>query len=125
MQEWRDSPRHYGDGAWVNMFGSAYSSTTNSYSQTISTDPIVDVLEDFTNTTSHMGIALGKTDQTYFTVSQFKRVRGAALSFLVPCPTSGNDCYPQSIAVGPNANGSTIGDPWVLGTGKTSAGDYY
>ena len=109
----------------VNMFGSAYSSTTNSYSQTISTDPIVDVLEDFTNTTSHMGIALGKTDQTYFTVSQFKRVGGAALSFLVPCPTSGNDCYPQSIAVGPNANGSTIGDPWVLGTGKTSAGDYY
>src|ERR1017187_6995994 len=109
----------------VNMFGSAYSSTTNSYSQTISTDPIVDVLEDFTNTTSHMGIALGKTDQTYFTVSQFKRVGGPALSFLVPCPTSGNDCYPQSIAVGPNANGSTIGDPWVLGTGKTSAGHYY
>ncbi len=109
----------------VDMFGSAYSSTTNSYSQTISTDPSVYVLADFTTTTSHMEVGLGKTDQTYFAVSQFLRVAGAALSSLVPCPSPGNDCYPQSIAVGPNANGSTIGDPWVLGTAKTSAGDYY
>jgi hypothetical protein len=109
----------------VTMAGSAYSSTTNSYSQTISTDPIVNLLQDFTNTTSHMGISLGKTNQTYFAVSQFKRVGGTAQSNMVPCPVAGYTCYPQSIAVGPNANGSTIGSAWVLGTGKTSAGDYY
>jgi len=109
----------------VTMSGSAYSSTTNSYSQTISTDSLVDVLEDFTNTTSHMKISLGKTNQTYFTVSQFKAVGGTAQPNMVSCPTAGYTCYPQSIAVGPNANGSTIGSAWVLGTGKTSAGDYY
>jgi len=56
---------------------------------------------------------------------QFKRVPGTAQSNMVPCPVAGYTCYPQSIAVGPNANGSTLGTAWVLGTGKTSAGDYY
>jgi hypothetical protein len=109
----------------VTMSGSAYSSTTDSNSQTISTDPLVDVLDDFTNTTSHMNVSLGKTDQTYFTVSQFKRVEGTAQANMVPCAGPGGTCYPQSIAVGPNANGSTIGTAWVLGTAKTSGGDYY
>jgi hypothetical protein len=58
-------------------------------------------------------------------VSRFKRVAGAAQGNMVPCPAAGYSCYPQSIAVGPNANGSTLGTAWVLGTGKTSAGDYY
>jgi hypothetical protein len=109
----------------VTMAGSAYSSTTGSYSQTISTDPIVDLLVDFTNTTSHMNVSLGKTDQTYFTMSQFKAVGGTAQPNVVACPVAGYTCYPQSIAVGPNANGSTIGSAWVLGTAKTSGGDYY
>jgi len=58
-------------------------------------------------------------------VSRFKRVAGRAQSNMVPCPAAGYSCYPQSIAVGPNANGSTLGTAWILGTGKTSAGDYY
>ena len=110
----------------VTMSGSAYSSATNSYSQTISTDPTVDLLADFTNTTSHMGVSLGKTDQTYFAVSQWKKINGAAQPNMVPCPAAGHTCYPQSIAVGPNANGSTIGSGWALGAGQTTAGgDYY
>jgi len=56
---------------------------------------------------------------------QFKRIPGTAQSNMVPCPVAGYTCYPQSIAVGPNANGSTLGTAWVLGTAKTSAGDYY
>jgi hypothetical protein len=56
---------------------------------------------------------------------QFKRIPGTAQSNMVPCPVAGYTCYPQSIAVGPNANGSTLGTAWVLGTAKTPAGDYY
>ena len=44
----------------VTITGSAYSSTTNAYSQTISNDPAVSLLADFTNTTSHMNVSLGK-----------------------------------------------------------------
>lgn len=111
----------------VNMDGAAYSSATGSYSQTVSSDPVVYLLTDFTHSTSHMSVSLGTTDETYFSVSQWARVGGAALSWRVPCPgpEAGEDCLPQSIAVGPNANGSTIGDPWVLGQGHTASGDYY
>jgi hypothetical protein len=56
---------------------------------------------------------------------QLKRIPGTAQSNMVPCPAAGYTCYPQSIARGPNANGSTLGTAWVLGTAKTSAGDYY
>lgn len=56
---------------------------------------------------------------------QFKRVPGAAQANMVACPAAGYLRYPQSMAVGPNALGSTLGTPWVPGTGKTSAGDYY
>ena len=56
---------------------------------------------------------------------QFQRISGTAQSNMVPCAGPGHLCYPQSIAVGPNANGSTNGTAWVLGTAKTSAGDYY
>ncbi|MGC9952303.1 MAG: hypothetical protein ABSF64_38670 [Bryobacteraceae bacterium] len=52
-------------------------------------------------------------------VSGFKRIPGTAQSNMVPCPVAGYTCYPQSIAAGPN------GTAWVLGTAKTSAGDYY
>ncbi|MGD0363513.1 MAG: hypothetical protein ABSC93_21740 [Bryobacteraceae bacterium] len=109
----------------VDMYGSAYSSKTGSYSQTVSTDPKVTTLVDFTATTSHMSVSLGTTDQTYFTMSQFAKIGGTAQSNFIPCPEAPYYCNPQSIAVGPNANGSTVGDPWVLGTAKTSAGDYY
>ncbi|MGO4879747.1 MAG: hypothetical protein ACLP59_02860 [Bryobacteraceae bacterium] len=51
--------------------------------------------------------------------SQFKRVAGTALSTMVPCVGPGSLCFPQSIAAGPN------GTAWVLGTAKTSGGDYY
>ena len=54
----------------VTMAGSAYSSKTDKYSQTISTDPTVYLLGDFTNTTTRMTVTLGTTDQTYFSVSE-------------------------------------------------------
>jgi hypothetical protein len=50
---------------------------------------------------------------------QFQRIPGTAQSNMVPCPVAGYTCYPQSIAPGPN------GTAWILGTAKTSAGDYY
>ena len=103
----------------VNMYGSAYSSQTGNYSQTISSDPVVYELTDFTNYTSHMSVGVGSSDNTWFNVSQWERVGGAVVSWLVPCPPGSNqDCYPQSIAVGPNTNGTTIGDPWVLGVNQ-------
>lgn len=52
----------------VTMAGSAYTSVTNSYSQSISTDSAVDLLADFTDTTTRMNVSLGTTDQTYFGV---------------------------------------------------------
>ncbi len=106
----------------VTMWGYAFSGLD----QTIGSDPVVTVLTDFTNTTSHMNVSLEQPSSTYFSVSQWAQVKGAALTWLVPCPwASGQDCYPQSIAVGPNANGSTVGDAWVLGTAQTGTGDYY
>src|ERR1035441_704596 len=98
----------------VTMTGSAYSSETGSYSQTISTDPTVYLLEDFTQTTSHMNVSLGTTNQTYFNVSQFARVGGVAI----------NGALNESIAVGPNANGSNVGDPWLLGTAMPEPSNY-
>ena len=106
------------------MYGSAYSSQTGTYSQTISSDPVVYELTDFTNYTSHMSVGVGSSDNTWFNVSQWERVGGAVVSWLVPCPPGSNqDCYPQSIAVGPNTNGTRIGDPWVLGVNQI--GDDY
>jgi hypothetical protein len=52
----------------VTMSGSAYTSKSNSYSQTISSDPGVNLLTDFTNTTTHIVVALGSSDQTYFNI---------------------------------------------------------
>jgi hypothetical protein len=52
----------------VTMAGSAYTSATNSSSQSISTDSAVDLLTDFTDTTTRMNVSLGTTDQTYFAV---------------------------------------------------------
>lgn len=49
----------------------------------------------------------------------FKRVGGTGQSNMVTCAGPGSVCYPQSIAAGPN------GTAWLLGTAKTSEGDYY
>ena len=108
----------------VTMTGSAYSSATRSYSQTISSDSVVSLLGDFTNTTSHMNVSLGSTDQTYFNVSQFQEVGGTALAAVSITCGNGEGCYSEAIGVGPNANGSTIGDPWILGTGYSND-DFY
>ena len=71
-----------------------------------------------------MNVSLGKTDQTYFSVSQFEKVGGAAFIGLVLNCGSSLGCYPEAIAVGPNAEGSPIGDARVLGTGTDPGGTY-
>jgi hypothetical protein len=57
----------------VNMHGSAYTDQTGSYSQTIINDPVVTILTDFTNTTTHMNVSLGTTDQTYFNITRYAK----------------------------------------------------
>jgi hypothetical protein len=52
-------------------------------------------------------------------IAPFKRMPGTAESGMVSCAGPGGLCFPQSIAAGPN------GTAWVLGAGKTTAGDYY
>jgi Tectonin domain len=107
----------------VNMQGEAFSLQKQTY-EAVNLDPVVYLLTDFTNYTSHMNVSVSETSEyTYFSVSQFKQVGGAALSWNVPCAGVGGVCFPQPIAVGPNANGSAIGDPWVLGANKI--GDDY
>jgi hypothetical protein len=106
--------------SWVDttpetkLTGSAYSTATNALSQTVGDDPLVQLLEDFANQSSHMNVSVSKTDDTYFNVSQFASVAGQA------------DIAPgaQGIAVGPNANGSSIGDPWLLGINADAAGNH-
>ena len=105
----------------VTFTGTAYSSKTGKFSQTISSDSLVYLLEDFTKTTSHMKVSLGKTNQTYFSMSQFVGAGGVtANAKVIDC---GNSflCFPESIAVGPNAEGSNIGDAWVIEGGATNA----
>lgn len=107
----------------VEMDGSGLSSATASL-LTVASDPSVVLLTDFTDDGSNLYVWLGTFDQTYFGISQWAQVAGQALGSLLPCPVVAASCYPQSIAVGPNGNGSTAGDPWVLGnTGQN--GDYY
>jgi hypothetical protein len=98
----------------VTMSGAAYSTTTNSYSQTVGTDPLVDLLVDFTNTVSHMQISVDTGNDTNFTSSQFMEVGGFA----------SNGAAAESIGVGPNAKGSNVGDAWTLGFNANSSGDY-
>jgi hypothetical protein len=52
----------------VTMTGSAYSTTTGSFSQTVNNDPNVYVLTDFTKTTSHVVVSLGSAEQTFFSM---------------------------------------------------------
>jgi hypothetical protein len=107
----------------VEVDGSALSSATASL-LTVASDPSVTLLTDFTDNGSNLYVWLGTLDETYFGISQWAPVPGQALGSFVPCPVVAGDCYPQSIAVGPNGNGSTAGDPWALGnTGQN--GDYY
>jgi hypothetical protein len=111
----------------VTMTGSAWSAKTGQFTQTISNDSKIFLLTDFTNSTSHMNVSLGDTDQTYFDVSQFASADGVdAQAEVMPCsPPSNGLCNPLSIAVGPNAEGSTIGDAWVVGNTKAKDGDDY
>ncbi len=109
----------------VTFTGSAYSSKTGSFSQTISSDSVVYQLLDFTNATSHMNVSLGTTNQTYFSMSQFLEVGGAALYAVSIKCGNGAGCNAESLAVGPNAAGSNIGDAWVLGTSYNSEDDFY
>ena len=53
----------------VTMTGSAYSSATKKYSQTISTDPSVHLLTDFTTDTTQIFVSLGTSNQTYFSLN--------------------------------------------------------
>jgi len=50
----------------VTMAGSAFSTQTNNLSQTISNDPTITLLTDWTTDGTHILVALGTTDQTYF-----------------------------------------------------------
>ncbi len=109
----------------VEMDGGAWTTNANGYVDTVSNDPAVTLLTDFTNTNSHMIVTLGNDDQTYFNVSQFVQVQGGAQSRLVNCPGKVKECYPQAIAVGPNAYGSISGDAWVLSDQVDSNGNYY
>ena len=52
----------------ITMSGFAYSSQTNSYSKSITTDPGVNLLTDWTKTGSHLVVGLGGTNQTTFTM---------------------------------------------------------
>jgi hypothetical protein len=53
----------------LNIYGSAFSTATGRYSQTISSDRSVFLLTDFTNTTTHLNVVLGTVDETCFSVS--------------------------------------------------------
>ncbi len=75
----------------VTMSGSAYSSKTGGYSQTISTDAAVSLLTDFTHTTTHMDVALVPSDQTRFTISPAFFV-GATIWSYTGTPCSGSSC---------------------------------
>jgi hypothetical protein len=98
----------------VTIAGSAYSSKTKAYSQTISSDSQVYKLEDFEDESSHMVVSLGTTNQTEFNVNQFQRVSG----------TADYATFAQSIGVAPNADGTTIGDAWILGETANAEGNY-
>jgi hypothetical protein len=98
----------------VTMTGNAYSTKTGQYSQTVNNDPVVTVVDDSSNSTSHVSVSLGNAGQIDFTSSQFKEVAGLA----------NTGTRAESIAVGPNPIGSTVGDPWVLGNTANSTGDY-
>ncbi len=52
----------------VTMTGSAYSSQTNKYSQTVNNDSTVSLLTDFTKTTTHIVVTLGSAAQTNFSI---------------------------------------------------------
>jgi hypothetical protein len=108
----------------VTMQGEAWSLSADTY-EAVNLDPVVYVLTDFTNSTSHMNVSVSSTSEnTYFSISQFEQVPGSAVDTSVPCAGPGGVCHPEAIAVGPNANGSAIGDPWVLGSGANQLGDH-
>jgi hypothetical protein len=99
---------------------------TFTFCKGVNLDPVVYLLTDFTNSTTHLNVSVSATsEETYFSSSQFEQVAGQLVSWLLPCPWDNGDCDPQSIAVGPNANGSAVGDPWVLGNASNSFGDHY
>jgi hypothetical protein len=82
-------------------------------------------LTDFTNTTSHMNVSLGNPATTNFSMSQWESASGVtANDHLVTCGNNaGKLCYSQAIGVGPNGNGSSIGDGWIIS--NTASGEDY
>jgi hypothetical protein len=56
----------------VTMAGSAFSTKTNRQSQTISNDPTITVLTDWTKGPTHILVALGTTDETYFNIEPWQ-----------------------------------------------------
>ena len=58
------------------MAGSALSSVTNKFSQSVSSDSAIDLLTDFTDTTTHIKVSVASPDQTQFSVG--KQAVGAA-----------------------------------------------
>jgi hypothetical protein len=92
--------------------GSAYTTATDGYTQTVGSDPVVQLMTDVANQSSHMNVTLSNPDYTNFQVSQFAKVDGRAAS------------ASQSIAVGPSPSWSNLGDAWLLGNGTNSNGDH-
>lgn len=92
----------------VTMAGSAYSSQTGSSSQTISTDPNVSLMTDFTNTTTHMVVWLGTTNETYFSVSSSSQPIVTGLS-----PSSGPNTGGTQVMVSGEGFGSATSQPQI------------
>ncbi len=104
----------------VTMSGSAYSSATNKYSQTIKSDPAVTVLTDFTDSSSHLSVALRSTNQTNFSISSSSGTSSPAIAVR---STGEADV----VALGPNNSllyyWATPGSQWhsttIAGSGTT------
>ena len=100
----------------VTMTGSAYSSATDSYSSTISTDPEVNLLTDFTNSHTNILVALGSTDQTYFGIVPSFGTSSPALAVRAANPPNEVDV----VVLGPNNSlmyyHATPGSKWASDT---------
>jgi hypothetical protein len=113
----------------VTMAGSAYSLATKSY-QTISTDPSVYLLTDFTDTTTRMTVSLGTSDQTYFSVAgtadTIRSFTGAACGAFCDGWTTLDDNASTKTIVASNNNLyqiHTTGSIWKS-TGAACSGTY-
>ncbi len=76
----------------VSMYGSADSDTAG-WNQTISDDPVVSLLTDFTNTSSHIVVTLGSGDETDFSMEPSRPsyplyCQGPLTTSTAPIPTT-------------------------------------